>query len=185
MIAPEKAGELDPVVVGAEIGAELWRGRAVSVGASDALAWVRGSRATQRASAVEPAELLAAVVPSDGSGQPIGGVLEAVARDLRLALSWLDGAKITKRGGGGYEPKEDDVFATIFDAERRVAIALRAVHLEAAAATLAMHSAAHGAVPEAVRAPSDFRDLPESALERGGRAIAQRLTSDLAPSCRG
>lgn len=174
MSAAEKGAELDRVRVGAEIGAELWRGRSV-VETGAALAWVRGSRATQRAAdateqAIEPGALLSAIVPSDGSGQPIGGVLEAVARDLRLALSWLDGAKITKLGVG-YEPKEDDVFATILDAERRVSVALRAVHLEAAAAALAIHAAAHGALPEAERAPGDFREhVPPTTLERVGRA---------------
>lgn len=181
MSALEKAAELDPVVVGAEIGAELWRGRAVGVGANDALAWVRGSRATQRAAdtdenAIEPADLLAAVVPSDGSGQPIGGVLEVVARDLRLVLSWLDGAKITRRGSG-YEPKDDDVFGVILDAERRVSVAIRAVRLESDSALLAIHAAAHGAFAEAERAPSerapsDFREhVPPTTLERVGRAL--------------
>lgn len=175
MSAAEKGAELDPVAVGAEIGAVLWRGRCFAeVDAThDALAWVRGSRAAQAAADTEdgaPGELLGALVPTDGSGQPIGGVLEAAARDLRMALSWLDGATITTRGRG-YEPKEDDVFATLLAAERRVSVALRAVHLESLAAALAIHAAALGALPEAERAPRDYReDVPPTTLERVGRA---------------
>ncbi len=178
MIAPEKAAELDPVAVGAEIGAALWRGRCFSEVQStdDALAWVRGSRAAVHVAdadegLVAPGALLSALLPSDGSGQPIAGVLEVAARELRMALSWLDGAKLVARGRG-YEPKEGDIFETLLGVERRVAIALRAVHLESRAAALAIHGAAHGAVPEAVRAPNDRReDVPPTTIERVGRQL--------------
>ncbi|MBK6461909.1 MAG: hypothetical protein IPF92_12970, partial [Myxococcales bacterium] len=181
MSPPEKDASLDPVAIGAEMGAALWRDRSFDAdrgtGARlDALAWVRASRASRCAAAtdeqrVEPAALLSAVVPSDGSGQPIAGVLDAAARDLRLALSWLSGAKITKRGVHGYEPKDDDVFAMLLDAERRVSVAVRAVRLEHDASLLAIHAAACGAVPEALRAPGDCReDVRESAIERAARA---------------
>lgn len=166
-----------PVEAGAEIGAALWRDRPLvdARREAEALAYFRGSRRNARAassSTVPPDEILGSLSADESATSPIAGVLERTGRELRLALAHLSRCTI-QRPTRGYEPEDDDALAALSHVERTLRSMTKAVYLEDAARTLALHAAACGRLPEAQGDPGlfDAAGPGSGVLERVGRAL--------------
>jgi hypothetical protein len=161
------APKVDPIAAGAEIAKHLWSLRR-GTKADRALTWSRSREVVNRAGDardVGPSELFAMTASESGASSPIAGVLEKVGRDLRFALSYFNKPK-----GLAYEPKPDDVFCALLEAERRVDAAVEMVGNETDAAVWAIHAAANGAFPDGAHDPTAIEPR-ETAIERVGRLL--------------
>ncbi len=174
---------------GAEIAGHLWTKRRSGLddrsSVEAALAWSRARHETQdageRSGFRSPAALVASLSCEAGSQNPIGGLLERASRDLRLARFVLEPSTNLL---GHAAPRPEDALDTLLELERTLEIATKLVYLEQDAVVLALHAAAHGAVPEALEQPGGWGDgsrKAASSLERAAEAIgADQLDVDAA-----
>jgi hypothetical protein len=174
---------------GAEIAGHLWTKRRSGLddrsSVEAALAWSRARHETQnageRSGLRNPAALVASLSCEAGSQNPIGGMLERASRDLRFARFMLEPSTNLL---GNAAPRPEDALDTLVELERTLEVVTKLVYLEQDAVVLALHAAAHGAVPEALEQPGGWAEGSRKAaisLERAAEAIgADRLDVDAA-----
>jgi hypothetical protein len=170
---------------GAEIGAQLWETRRIGLADREnveaALEWSRARSEALAGRRRSPLAVVASLACEAGAQNPIGGMLERAARDLRFARSALEPS--TNLGNAAARPK--DGLDTLDELERALEAVTRLVYLEQDAVILALHAAAHGGVPEALECPGGWGgDVPKGAaraLERASVALgADRLDVEAA-----
>ncbi len=183
---PARAGGTSFVrETGAEIGAQLWETRRIGLADREnveaALEWSRARSEALAGRRRSPLAVVASLACEAGAQNPIGGMLERAARDLRFARSVLDPS--ADLGSAAARPK--DGLDTLDELERVLEAMTRLVYLEQDAVILALHAAAHGDVPGALEAPGTWGgEEPKGAaraLERAAVALgADRLDVEAA-----